>query len=92
MVKLRGELLRRFTETNDWAQEMMPVVELAGDRRVLIENHGGVLEYGTERICVRMKYGVLHIEGNNLILSKMSGELLVICGRICGVKLERKRV
>ena len=28
-----------------------PVVELVGDRRVLIENHIGVTEYGTERIC-----------------------------------------
>ncbi len=40
-----------------------PVVELVGDRRVLIENHIGVTEYGTERICVKVKYGQLSVCG-----------------------------
>lgn len=68
----------------------VPVVELAGDRRVLIENHKGVVEYGKERICVKVQYGLLCICGIDMELAKMSKEQLVIAGKIESVSIHRK--
>lgn len=65
-----------------------PLLELAGNTRVLIEGHSGVLEYGSERIRVRVKFGNLCISGRELELARMSGDQLVILGRIEAVVLE----
>ena len=68
----------------------VPVVELAGDRRVLIENHKGVVEYGTSRISVKVKYGLLCICGQKMELAKMTSEQLVITGIIESVTIQRR--
>lgn len=68
----------------------MPIVELAGDRRIVIERHRGVTEYGRERICVRVCYGLVCIIGCGLELTQMTRSQLVISGRIDCVQLQRK--
>ena len=67
----------------------LPLIELAGDRRVLMENHNGVTEYGKERICVKVKFGQVCICGKELCLAKMTKSQLIICGRIDSVELYR---
>ncbi len=64
-----------------------PVLELLGSSRVLVEHHGGILEYGTERICVRAKYGTLQITGSKLQLLRMLGPQLIITGSIDGIRI-----
>lgn len=86
-------LLDRLTEEADLAGEPLPgqpIVELAGDRRVLIENHFGVKEYGSQRITVKVKYGCVCICGCGLELQRMTREQLVICGRIDSVTVQRR--
>lgn len=68
----------------------LPLVELAGDRRVLIERHQGVIQYGKEQICVKVRYGCVTVIGCGLELARMTKEQLIICGRIDGVRLERR--
>lgn len=68
----------------------VPVVELAGDSRVLIERHGGVTEYSRERIGVKVRYGTVNICGCNLELTRMTREQLVVSGRIDCVQLHRR--
>jgi sporulation protein YqfC len=88
-----GKTLQRLSDsiyqTND-AFPGMPVLEMAGDQRVLIENHMGVIEYGKERICVKVKYGVLAITGDDMELAKMTKHQLVVMGRINAVTICRK--
>ncbi len=67
-----------------------PLVELAGQNRVLIENHLGVLAYSLEEIQVKVKYGKLSVTGDNLRLLQLSREQLVITGRIDGIQLCRR--
>lgn len=67
----------------------LPLIELAGDRRILIEHHCGVIEYGTERVCVKVKFGQVCISGEELCLAKMSKNQLIICGKIQCVELYR---
>lgn len=65
----------------------LPIVELAGQSRVLIENHQGVLGYSLEEIRVKVSYGCICVTGRNLRLMQMSKEQLVICGRVDGLQL-----
>ena len=65
----------------------IPLVELAGQNRVLIENHGGVLAYGLEEITIKVAYGSLKITGNQLRLMELCREQLVITGQIASVHL-----
>lgn len=67
-----------------------PVIEWIGDRRVLIENHNGVTEYGCERICVHLRCGYLTVCGFGLELSRVTKELLVITGTVNSLSLQRR--
>ena len=74
----------------DLDSETMPgelLIELYGNKRVLIENHCGVLEYLTDRIRVKVKNDQVCIAGQGLCLSLISKDRLVICGRIDSVQL-----
>lgn len=65
------------------------LVELAGDRRVLIENHRGVTMYGCKEIRIRVSYGILCVHGECLELAQMTKQQLVITGKLEGVSLFR---
>lgn len=69
---------------------VIPIVELAGSRRVLIENHLGVTQYSRETIGIKMKYGEIQINGCGLTLEQMTRVKLVVTGRIDGICLHRK--
>jgi len=68
----------------------VPLVEITGCRRVLIENHFGVIGYSTNEICVRVRKGSIIIHGTQLLLTKMSKEQIVVTGCIDGVRLAER--
>ena len=77
----KGRLAQRIAEAADLHGEVLPgipLIELAGENRVLIECHGGVTEYSPQRICVRVKYGTVCVCGCALELAVMTKEKLVI--------------
>lgn len=76
-------------DLNDEPMPILPLIEIAGNTRVLIEHHGGVTQYGSCRICVRVRYGAVVISGSGLELTRMTGQQLIITGKIDGVQLER---
>lgn len=85
--------MQRLAEEMDISQEAvpgLPLVEICGERRVLIENHRGVLSYGSEQIRACVSYGELVVCGCGLELARMTREQLVICGRIDSVCLVRR--
>ena len=65
----------------------VPLVELAGQNRVLIENHLGVLAYSLEEIQIKVSYGCISVTGSDLRLMQMHKEQLVICGKIDSLHL-----
>ena len=84
----------QIMEEHPWNPESVPgqpVVEIAGDCRILIENHQGVAAYGRERILVKVRYGFVCISGCDLEMIHMSKEQLVIFGKIDSVGLQRRR-
>lgn len=68
---------------------LLPIMELCGDRRILLENHKGVKEYGKNRISICVRYGMLVICGEGLRLCRMHGQQLVIMGRIDNISVVR---
>lgn len=65
------------------------LVELAGDKRVLVENHRGVTAYGHKEIRVRVSYGIICVQGTKLELARMTKQQLVISGCIDCISLFR---
>lgn len=66
------------------------LVEIAGDCRVLIERHQGVIKYDRQQICVKTRFGCILVEGCNLTVTEMTYTQLVITGRIESVVLKRR--
>lgn len=87
-MKRRLRLLDRL-DLMDEPLPRQPLVELYGSGRVIIENHGGVTEYGREQIRVRVRFGSILICGNGLMLCRMYGQQLVITGSITAITLDR---
>lgn len=67
----------------------MPVVEIAGDQRVLIEHHNGVVQYSEDTIRLKVKFGQICVSGRNMRLMQMTKGQLVISGTIESVHLLR---
>lgn len=89
---MEKHIMERIAMTADLPDEpipSVPLVEIAGDRRVLIEHHCGVTQYGRCRISVRVKYGSVVVIGTQLELTRMTLEQLIITGKIECVQLER---
>jgi sporulation protein YqfC len=87
----RGDWMHRLAgDMSPDTAPAQPLVELCGERRVLIENHRGVSRYGPEVICIRVRYGEVAIRGCGLELARMTREQLVVCGRIDSISLIRR--
>lgn len=67
-----------------------PVIEVLGYRRVFIENHRGIAEYGCCRIVVNVSYGQICISGDHLELAEMTKASLVVTGIIDCVNIVRR--
>ena len=67
----------------------VPLVEVAGTGRVLIENHKGITQYTTQCIWVKVKFGGICVRGSGLQIATMSKEQLVIRGNVEAVELNR---
>lgn len=88
-------VFQRLLDEADLSEEALPrqpVVELLGDGRVLIENHRGVTQYCSEKIQARVSFGAVNVVGCNLRLRLMTGQKLVIVGKVDGIEVLRGRI
>lgn len=94
-MEQRNPWIQRLADLADLGMEPLPgvpVIEVAGENRVLIEKHDGVTEYSDRRIGIRVAYGQVSVCGRNLKLAQMTGEQLVILGSIECVQLHRRQI
>ena len=84
-----GQRIAFGADIPDATVPRLPIVEIAGESRVLIENHRGVTQYSRESICVKVKFGQVCVNGFALELARMTKGQLVITGRIDSVSLFR---
>lgn len=60
-----------------------------GGRKVMIENHRGILEYGDKTIKVNCGRTIVRIEGNELQVKSISASDMLITGEIEQICFER---
>ena len=60
----------------------LPLVELLGNGRMLVENHRGLICYSTQEVRIKVKGGLLCVSGRGLSVCKMTDCALVIKGCI----------
>lgn len=86
----KESLLEKTAEVFDLPGDVvagLPRVELLGDRQVRMENHKGILAYGTEEIHVSGGKLIVKVRGRHLELRSMNALELLITGDISGVDL-----
>ena len=70
----------------------IPKVTILGFDRVLIENYKCILEYQDFFIRVKMKTGLINIEGVELQMNEMTKDDLIITGSIDNVDFEKYKM
>ena len=91
-MKQDRRMLHRFRGMLEMSSQPMPgipIVELCGEKRLLVENHHGVVSYGDKQIRIAVKFGNLAVSGSGLKICFMSKQQLVVSGRIDTLQLER---
>lgn len=69
----------------------VPRIELIGSERCSVEPHGGLLEYGLQRITVATASGYVTVQGEGLSIHAMNRLRLTITGRITALQMENDR-
>lgn len=89
----RESLLERFARSVDLHTEPLPglpLAEIAGENRVLIENHKGIVKYSCSEILTKVCFGYFRIYGKGLNVLQMTKEQLIVGGCIDGIQLIRR--
>lgn len=60
----------------------VPLLEVSGNNRVLVENHKGIVHYGKEKICVKVKFGLISICGRDMEIIYITADKVVLSGEI----------
>lgn len=86
----RESLLEKTAEVFDLPGDLvagMPRVEITGNHEVRMENHKGILAYGSQEIHVSGGKLIIKVRGEGLELRSMNASELLITGTITGVDL-----
>lgn len=86
----RPGLLEKTAELFDLPADALtglPRLELVGDGELRMENHKGILAYGTQEIHVSGGAFLVKITGRDLELRAMTGLELLITGKIEQIQL-----
>lgn len=60
----------------------LPKVTLIGNLQLYIENHKGIVEYGSLRIRINTNSGIIRVLGKNMVIKTIVTEEIVIVGEI----------
>ena len=88
----RLQMVSRLLQQADLCDlhKKLPLTEVVGCERVLIENHLCILQYTPQCICVKVSFGCVRITGNGLQLSQMTTTQVVVNGKIENVSFLNK--
>ena len=86
--KFRGKL-PELLDLPDQTLPGVPIIEIYGDRRVLIEGCCTVIQYGGSCIKLRNSCGVVCVCGCGLKMAELSYEKMIITGKIESISFPR---
>ncbi|MFA5524825.1 MAG: sporulation protein YqfC [Tissierellales bacterium] len=85
MKKKIDDMKKNFSEILELPKEIMldfPKITFIGNLQLYIENHKGIIEYGSLRIRVNTNAGILRVVGKNMVIKTIVMEEIVIVGEI----------
>lgn len=68
-----------------------PKITIMGFKKMLIENYKGILEYQEFYIRLSTYEGIININGFNLSVNEMTGEDVMITGKIESIDFEEEQ-
>ena len=85
-----GSLWNRVAERLDLPPEAGNAIRvtLAGGRRLLVENHRGLLRFTPTEAEIAGAGVRVRVRGDGLLLRAMTGEMLLLSGTVFGVDME----
>lgn len=86
----REGLLEKTAEVLDLPGDVvagLPRLELTGSRELRMENHKGILAYGSQEIHISGGKLIIKVRGSGLELKSMNANQLLITGDIIGIEL-----
>ena len=86
----RKGILERTAEVLDLPGDVvagLPRIEITGSRELRMENHKGILAYGSQEIHISGGRLVVKVKGTDLELKSMNASQLLITGDIAAVEL-----
>ena len=90
MEENRKGLLEKTAEALDLPGEIvagLPHIELTGSHQLRMENHKGILAYGSQEIHISGGKVVFKVRGEDLELKAMNASQLLITGDIAAIEL-----
>ena len=94
MTKRKSNKARRINKINkllEMPEEISsnePKITIMGFNQMLIENYKGILEYQEFFIRINTYTGIININGFNLSLNEMTGDDIMVTGKIDSVDFE----
>jgi sporulation protein YqfC len=89
MRRLRKKLNEWTSQVIDLPPDVtldLPRLTLIGNRRIVIENHRGLVHFSDAQLKLAINNGVLELLGNELIIRTISADEISIEGRIDELK------
>lgn len=90
-MRKQGNGKRRIDKWLEMPTEIVssvPKFTIVGFDEILIENYKGILEYEEIYIRINTHIGIVNINGFNLNLEQISGDDILVTGKIDSITLE----
>lgn len=90
----KEDLSRNLAASFDMPDELMtkvPKITLTGNHSILVENHGGILSFSSEKVCLKCCYGEMEIWGQDLQLRLLKKDEIEAEGEIHAVSYSKGR-
>jgi len=84
MQKLKEKLTAAMSLPKEIALDL-PVVTATGRNELTVENYKNLIEFAETEIRIRIRDGVITVQGEGLILQQVTTEILHVSGKIGGV-------
>lgn len=91
-MKLYEKVCGKIPEILDLPDQTLPgvpIIEIYGNKRLLIEGRCSVIDYCESCIKLKNTYGNVCILGRNLIMSELTQQQMIIVGEIDNLSISR---
>ncbi|WP_352419852.1 sporulation protein YqfC [Proteiniborus sp.] len=89
MKKKIDDIKSNVSEILELPKDIMldfPKITLIGNLQLYIENHKGIIEYGSLRIRINTNAGIIRVLGKNMVIKTIVTEEIIIVGEIESVE------